>query len=575
LDHYLCFRDIVSIAGIDDALLANWIHALPGSPGTKNNKLSFARELFRHLMRHGLAQDNPAMLIPVFKGGPRRKPYLYSLQEIHRIIEEAGKLKAQFPNRLLGWSLETMLLLIYACGLRLGEAIKLRMVDVDFEEKTLALWNTKFHKERIVPFSAEVGEKLSMYLALRNRRRPQDGRHAPFFGVATLPTSAPPRRETDNIIENMKGARPEILCLHAVEPQAQEERTPMRLYIGMDVHKRYTVAIATDEAGKVLRKDRIEHGTDIARAPWADYFAALDQKPSVALEATGVSYAVLEAIEPYCESVTVSNPVRTRLIAEQSVKTDKVDAKVLAQLLRTNFLPVVHVLPQDIRDQRGLLRHRVSLVHMQTSLKNRIHSLLTRRGLTFEGTDLYGKAGREYLKRLELRPSYRDELDRYLRLLDTVMAEIQTLTQRIHREVEVCPAALRLTTIPGLGKYLAALVYWEIGDVHRFMSPSRLVGYCGLGPRVHSSGGRTFHGPISKEGNKFLRWALVEAAQKYGKRPGPMGDFYRRVQARKGSKPARVALARKLATILWHMMSKEEEFDESRISADRRRHNFG
>lgn len=348
-----------------------------------------------------------------------------------------------------------------------------------------------------------------------------------------------------------------------------------QLYIGMDVHKRYTVAIATNEDGKVLRKDRIEHGTDIARAAWADYFAALDSKPRVALEATGVSYAVLEAIEPYCESVTVSNPVKTRLIAEQSVKTDKIDAKVLAQLLRTNFLPVVHVLPKDTRDQRGLLRHRISLVHMQTSLKNRIHSLLTRCGLLFEGTDLYGKAGREYLERIELRPTYRDELDRYLRLLDAVAGEIKMLTKRIHKEVEICPAATRLTTVPGLGKYLAALVYWEIGDVHRFLSPSRLVGYCGLGPRVHSSGGKTFHGPISKEGNRFLRWALVEAAQKYGKRPGPIGDFYRRVMFKKGSKTARVAVARKLATILWHMMSKEEDFDESLISQDRRRHNFG
>lgn len=304
-------------------------------------------------------------------------------------------------------------------------------------------------------------------------------------------------------------------------------------YIGMDVHKRYTVAVATNAEGKVLRRDRIEHGTDVAAAPWADYFAALKQRPRVALEATGVSYAVLEAIEPYCESVTVSNPVRTRSIAEQSVKTGKIDAKVLAQLLRTDFLPAVHVLPRAIRDQRGLLRHRISLVQMQTSLKNRIHSLLTRCGLSFEGTDLYGKAGREYLGRIELRAVHRDELERYLRLLDAVAGEIKALTRRIHEEVELCPDAMRLTTVPGLGKYMAALVYWEIGDVRRFMSPSRLVGYCGLGPRVYSSGGKTFHGA------------------------------------------ARVAVARKLATILWHMMSKKEDFDETRIRNDRQRHDFG
>ena len=181
LDHYLCFREITSIAGIDEALVVDWIHAVPASPITKNGKLGFVRELFRHLMRQGLARENPATRIPSLKGGPCRKPYIYSLREIRCILEEAGKLKARFPDRLLGWSLQTMILLIYACGLRLGEALNLCIKDVDFDEKTLALWNTKFHKERIVPFSPEVGEKLSAYLALRNGRRPQDGAQAPFF----------------------------------------------------------------------------------------------------------------------------------------------------------------------------------------------------------------------------------------------------------------------------------------------------------------------------------------------------------------------------------------------------------
>lgn len=181
-DHYLTFREIISIEGITEALVMDWIHAASGrAPGTKNSLLSFARSLLRHLVRVGLARENPAERIPVFQGEPRRKPYVYSLHEIGRILKEAGKLKALFPKRLLGWSLQTMILLIYACGLRRGEALTLRIKDVDFEERTLALWNTKFHKERIVPFSAEISAKLSAYLALRNERRPHDGREAPFF----------------------------------------------------------------------------------------------------------------------------------------------------------------------------------------------------------------------------------------------------------------------------------------------------------------------------------------------------------------------------------------------------------
>lgn len=180
-DHYLTFRDITSVEEIDEALVGNWIHAVPErAPSTKNRSLSFARSLLRYLVRVGLARENPAERIAELKGGPRRKPYLYSLHEIHRILGEAGKLKIRFPDRLLGWSLETMILLIYACGLRLGEALKLRIMDVDFEERTLALWNTKFHKERVVPFSAEVGERLRTYLALRSNRL-RDGGEAPFF----------------------------------------------------------------------------------------------------------------------------------------------------------------------------------------------------------------------------------------------------------------------------------------------------------------------------------------------------------------------------------------------------------
>lgn len=181
-DHYLVFRDVTSIRAIDEAFVADWMHAAAGrTPGSKNRLLSFARSLLGYLVRTGLARENPAERIPVLKVEPRRKPYLYSLHEIGRILEEAGKLKTRFPKRVLGWSLETMILLAYACGLRWGEAFKLRIKDVDFDEKTLALWNTKFHKERIVVFSAEVGERLSAYLAERKRRRPHDDPQSPFF----------------------------------------------------------------------------------------------------------------------------------------------------------------------------------------------------------------------------------------------------------------------------------------------------------------------------------------------------------------------------------------------------------
>lgn len=339
----------------------------------------------------------------------------------------------------------------------------------------------------------------------------------------------------------------------------------MIVYIGLDIHKKFSVAIAMNETGQVLRRDRIEHGASIARAPWRQYFASFDEPPHVALEATSVSHAVCEAIEPLCASLVMAHPLKTKLIAEQKVKTDTIDGTALAHLRRTDFLPTAYIAPKPIRDQRELLRHRVCLVRVQTILKNRMHSLLARCGEFYVGTDLFGATGRRYLAALPLREPYRAQLDRWLCLLDGMAAQIKEVTTQIRRAVKMTPDVERLTTVPGIGDFLAALIYWEIGDIRRFHSPSKLVGYCGLAPRVYSSGGKTWHGAITKEGNRFLRWAFVQAVQKYGVRAGALGDAFRRLKGKHGSASAKVAMARKLAVITWHMLSRGEEFDETRV----------
>jgi transposase len=211
----------------------------------------------------------------------------------------------------------------------------------------------------------------------------------------------------------------------------------------------------------------------------------------------------------------------------------------------------------------------VALVHWQTNVKNRVHAVLRRCGEFFEGTDLFGKGGREYLEQLNLPEPYRSEIEQLLRILESMQAEIKQVAQAIQEDVEVVPEAMRLTQIPGIGPYLAALIYWEIGDVERFANASKLVGYCGLGPRVYSSGGRTFHGPITRQGNRYLRWAFVNASQHYYQgRRGPLGDFFQRIAKKHGTKAARVALARKLATITWHLLKKREPFNEAKIGVD-------
>ena len=342
-----------------------------------------------------------------------------------------------------------------------------------------------------------------------------------------------------------------------------------KVYIGMDVHKKYTVAVAMTEQGQVLNKEKIVHGASIRQAPWKAYLGQFEGPVHVALEATDMSYPICEAVEPYSDTVTMAHPLKTRLIAEQRVKTDVIDGRTLAHLLRTDFLPKAYIPSREIRDQRELLRSRVALVHWQTNVKNRLHAVLRRCGEFFEGTDLFGKAGREYLDQLALPEPYRSEIAQLLRILESVQVEIKQVAQAIREDVEVVPEAMRLTQIPGIGPYLAAVIYWEIGDIDRFANASKLVGYCGLGPRVYSSGGRTFHGPITRQGNRYLRWAFVTASQHYYQgRRGPLGDFFQRIAKKHGTKAARVALARKLATITWHLLKKKAAFNEAQIGVD-------
>jgi len=177
-DRYVSFRNIYSVRELDEGLVVNWIYSVPSAPRTKNDKLRFARGFFRYLIRMGLAQDNPALRVHYLKARPY-KPFIYTLHEIHQILNEAKKLEDADP--LLGTTLAAMVLLIYACGLRVSEALNLKIEDVDFEENTLSLWRTKFHKERLVPFSSMMAQELKSYLALRQDVEPAAGRQAPFF----------------------------------------------------------------------------------------------------------------------------------------------------------------------------------------------------------------------------------------------------------------------------------------------------------------------------------------------------------------------------------------------------------
>jgi transposase len=327
-------------------------------------------------------------------------------------------------------------------------------------------------------------------------------------------------------------------------------------YFGLDVHKQYTVFTHVDKAGILLGQGRIDNAPDSLEA----MLRRAGSKTRVVLEAGGIWPVFADALENLGAEVVLAHPLRTRAIAAARVKTDRIDSAILAHLLRTDLIPQAYLAPPPVRELRELLRYRIGLVRLQTIVKNRIHALLAIRGQRSPFTDLFGRAGREWLKEVELPHVARRCLTGQLAVLDSIQEQIKLANAEVRRRARQSCDAKRLRTIPGVGAFSALLILAEVGEIQRFPDAKHLVSYAGLAPSVHSTGGHTRYRHITKQGSPWLRWILVEAAIAASSRPGALRDRYRSLARRKGAKTARVALARHLATIVYHVLAGAEGF---------------
>jgi transposase len=210
----------------------------------------------------------------------------------------------------------------------------------------------------------------------------------------------------------------------------------------------------------------------------------------VALEATYGWEWLAELLEDAGFDVHLAHPLRTRAIAAARVKTDAVDARTLAHLLRTGLLPEAYIAPPELRDLRDLLRHRAKLVHLRTSIKNRVHALLARQGILPEHCDLFGKAGREYLTALELPDGPRRRLDSLIALIDDFDREIIATSAEIDARARADERVKLLCQIRGIGRYTALGIIAEIGEVKRFPITKHLCAWAGVTRTVRSSDGK-------------------------------------------------------------------------------------
>ncbi|MEQ4305535.1 IS110 family transposase [Plantactinospora sp. B6F1] len=328
-------------------------------------------------------------------------------------------------------------------------------------------------------------------------------------------------------------------------------------YIGMDVHREFA-QLAVVEDGLVRDEGRIGVTSEALRQ-WAAGLRADDQ---VALEATGNSDAIATLLTPVVGRVVVSNPSKTRAIAEAKVKTDKVDARILAQLLAADFLPPVWLPDERIRSLRRQVTRRAHLVRQRTRIKNQVHAILARNLVpTPPVSDLFGKTGRHWLSRQPLPADESSSVRALLRQLDFHGEELAVVDKELAVEAFADPAVARLMTIPGVDAIVAISIVAAVGDFTRFRDADKLVAYVGLNPKVRQSGNSApVHGRISKAGRAHVRGVLVEAAWSASRAPGPLRAFFQRVKARRGFPTAVVATARKMTALAWHLVTKDQDY---------------
>lgn len=331
-------------------------------------------------------------------------------------------------------------------------------------------------------------------------------------------------------------------------------------YVGLDVHKHEMTACILDQRGKKVATQRLPMTRERLMAFAQNVLQKTDQ---VALEATTNSWAVVQLIEPHVDQVIVSNPLATKAIAHAKVKTDKVDAQVLAQLLRCDYLPGVWKPDEQTQQMRQLSSRRAALVQDRTAVRNRIHSTLAARLLAPPMKNLFGPNGLKWLKELtneQVGPEGRVMIETDMELLEAIERQIQRFDQLLAKQAWHNEQVRLLMTLPGVDMTVAQSLLAALGNVERFPSADQAASYLGLVPSTRQSAAKCYHGPITKQGNSQARWMLIQAAQHLARHPGPLGHFFRRLKRRKNHNVAVVATARKLVTIAWHMLRSGEPY---------------
>jgi len=330
-------------------------------------------------------------------------------------------------------------------------------------------------------------------------------------------------------------------------------------YLGIDHHKRYSQVAVVDEKGTVRTNGKIANEKK-AFALLKEYYKEPCRAVIEAGRNWGMMYDLLEGLDI---KTVVGHPLKIRAIADAKIKSDSIDAKTLAHLLRADLIPQVHVPSKEVREQKNLLRHRLWLVRLQTMTKNRIHQLIDRNHVKRPKVkNIFGVAGRTFLKGLSLSPIDQKLLKDHLELLDNLHQHIRKTEVWIGKELKDNPYISILLSLPGFGKVLSALAALEIDNINRFRTPAKFASYSALIPSTFASGGKVYHGDLIPGGNRWLKYVFIEASWVSIRTSGYCRFYFEKMKDRKNSNVAIVALARRLSEIVYRCLKEKRAYEE-------------
>lgn len=334
-------------------------------------------------------------------------------------------------------------------------------------------------------------------------------------------------------------------------------------YVGVDFHKSFSQVAVMDESGKVQENVKLLHRD---KEKLRKYFRRFQCGTPVTFEATRSWYWFSDLLEELEMEAHMVHPLKTKLIAEARIKTDKIDAETLALLTRAGLLVESRQLKGEQRDLRDYLRHRIYLVHIRSALKAKVHVLLDKFGIQLPRpmSDLFGHGGRAWLEGLEFKPPFDAILQDLLAQIDLLSTQIQAVEEFLQSRIQAHPDYDLLITVPGVGLLTAALILTEIGSIDGFPRHQKLVAFVGLAPSTHQSGNQCYQGRITKQGNRYIRWALVEAVTHAVDRDPFLRTVYHRLSRKKGKAKARVAIARKLLVSIYYVLKNKEPYRTNR-----------